>query len=34
MNLKQLKEYAKKNNVKPQGDKRKKETYINALIAA
>lgn len=34
MTIKQLKECAKKNGVKLQGDKRKKETYINALIAA
>jgi hypothetical protein len=34
MTIKQLKECVKKNGVKLQGDKRKKETYINALIAA
>lgn len=34
MSIKQLKECAKKNGVKLQGDKRKKETYINALIVA
>jgi hypothetical protein len=34
MSLNQLKEWAKKNGVKLQGDKRKKETYLNVLIAA
>jgi hypothetical protein len=34
MTLGQLKEYAKKKGIAPEGDKRKKETYIAALVAA
>lgn len=34
MTLGQLKECAKKKGITPQGDKRKKETYITALVAA
>lgn len=34
MTLKQLKECAKKKGISPEGDKRKKETYIAALVAA